>query len=509
MLVACASPLQEIFQNTARLALKRDPMSKTQYNVDLCIIGAGAAGLSTAYGASHLGRSVVLFEAEEMGGDCLNYGCVPSKALISAAKYAHAQGAGAKLGVKPAKAKVDFPAVKAHIQGVIDTIAPVDSVERYEGFGVTVIKERARFKDKRTVESDSAQVQAKRFIIATGSRASAPPIPGLADTPFHTNETIFQVDEQPEHLLIIGAGPIGLELGQSFKRLGSDVTIVDIAAPLGRSEPEHAKALVLALEAEGVVFRAPVKTEKISGKKGAITIHLDGGEKLKGTHLLVAAGRAPAVMDLNLEAAGVKFDRRGIETDDCLRTSNKKIFALGDTAKTPEGYPRGGLTHAAGFHAGAIIKAFYYSPPGIGRLTGKVNTDRMPAAIYTAPELASIGMTEAQAREAGHKVKALTFEFEENDRAIAERNREGEVKIIATTKGKILGASIIGEGAGDLIQMISVCMTNKVKVSGLAQIISPYPTRGEAVKRAASSFYTETIFNSKFQKLAGLWTKFH
>ena len=484
-------------------------MSKTQYDVDLCIIGAGAGGLSIAYGASHLGRSVVMFEAEEMGGDCLNHGCVPSKALISAAKYAHAQGAGAKFGVKPAKAKVDFETVKSHIKGVIDTIAPVDSQERYEGFGVTVIREFARFKDAKTVESDTTEVRAKRFIVATGSRASAPPIPGLADVPYLTNETIFSMDEQPEHLLVIGAGPIGLELGQSFRRLGSQVTIVDIAAPLGRSEPEHAKALVHALESEGVVFRAPVKTEKISGKAGDITIHLEGGEKLKGTHLLVAAGRAPAVMNLNLDAAGVKHDRRGIETDDCLRTSNKKVFAVGDTAKTPEGFPRGGLTHAAGYHAKVIVGAFYYMPPIINRIMGKANTDQMPAAIYTAPELASIGLTEAQARDAGHNVKVLKFEFEENDRAIAERNREGEVKIIATTKGKILGASIIGESAGDLLQIISLALANKIKVGGLTKYISPYPTRAEAVKRAASSFYTETIFGPKFQKLSGFWTKFH
>jgi len=484
-------------------------MSKKQYDVDLCIIGAGAGGLSIAYGATHLGRSVVLFEAEEMGGDCLNYGCVPSKALISAAKYAHAQGAGAKMGIKPSKAKVDFPAVKSHIQGVIDTIAPVDSQERYEGFGATVIRERARFKDAKTVESETTEVRAKRFIVATGSRASAPPIPGLADVPYLTNETVFQIEEQPEHLLIIGAGPIGLELGQSFRRLGSDVTIVDIAPPLGRNEPEHAQALVQALEEEGVVFRAPVKTEKISGKKGAITIHLEGGEKIKGTHILVAAGRAPAVMDLNLDAAGVKFDRRGIETDDCLRTSNKKVFAVGDTAKTPEGIPRGGLTHAAGYHAKVIVGAFYYIPPGLNRFMGKANTKQMPAAIYTAPELANIGLTEAKAIEAGYNVKVLKFEFEENDRAIAERNRGGEVKIVATNKGKILGASIIGEGAGDMLQIISVAMANKIKVGGLTKIISPYPTRSEAVKRAASSFYTDTIFSSKFQKLSGFWTKFH
>lgn len=484
-------------------------MSKTQYDVDICIIGAGSGGLSVAYGASHLGRSVVLFEAEEMGGDCLNHGCVPSKAIISAAKYAHAQGAGAEFGVAPAKAKVDFEQVKAHIQGVIATIAPVDSVERYEGFGVKVIKERARFKDKNTVESETAIVRAKRFIVATGSRASAPPIPGLADVPYLTNETIFSMDQQPDHLLIIGAGPIGLELGQSFRRFGSKVTIVDIASPLGRSEPEHAKALVHALEQEGVVFKAPVKTEKITHTKTGVTIHLEGGEKIKGSHLLVAAGRAPVVANLNLDAAGVTYDRRGIETDDCLRSSNKKIYAVGDVAKDQKGYPRGGLTHAAGYHAGIIIKSFYFLPPLINRWKGKATTNRMPAAIYTAPELASIGLTEAQAREQGYNVRPLTFEFEENDRAIAERDREGEVKIIATNKGKILGASIVGEGAGDLIQMISVAMTNNVKVSGLAQIISPYPTRGEAVKRAASSFYTDTIFSDKTRKLAGLWTKFH
>ncbi len=484
-------------------------MTKTHYDVDICIIGAGAGGLSIASGAAQLGRSVVLFEAEDMGGDCLNYGCVPSKALISAAKHAHAFSDGAPFGVKPAKAAIDFDKVKAHVQGVIDHIAPVDSQERFEGMGVTVLRERARFKDKRTVESDSHKVRAKRIIVATGSRASAPPIPGLDKVPYLTNETVFSMDKLPSHLLIIGAGPIGLELGQSFRRLGSDVTIVDIAPPLGRSEPEHAEALTKALEAEGVKFYAPVKTDKITHTKTSVTIHLDGGEKLKGSHLLVAAGRGAVVEGLNLEAAGVKYSRRGIDTDDCLRSSNKRVFAVGDVATDHDGRPRGGLTHAAGFHAGAIIKSFYFLPPLINRWKGKATTDRMPAAIYTAPELASIGLTEAQAREKGHNVKILKFEFEENDRAIAERDMEGEVKIVATNKGKILGASIIGEGAGDLIQMISVAMAGGMKISGLAQIISPYPTRGEAVKRAASSFYTETIFSPKTRKLAGLMTKFH
>ncbi|MGJ8564331.1 MAG: dihydrolipoyl dehydrogenase family protein [Alphaproteobacteria bacterium] len=477
-------------------------MTKTHYDVDLCIIGAGSGGLSIAAGAAQLGRSVVLYEAEEMGGDCLNHGCVPSKALIAAGKHAHALTTGPDFGVAKAKPKVNFKTVKAHVQGVIDHIAPVDSQERFEGLGCIVIRERARFKDNRTVESDTTEVRAKRIIIATGSRASAPPIPGLDKTPYLTNESIFSVDTQPEHLLIIGAGPIGLELGQAFARLGSKVEIIDIAAPLGQNEPEHAEVLVKALEAEGVVFHTPAKTKLIRKTETGVAIDLEDGSSLTGSHLLVAAGRKPVVDGLDLEKAGIDYDRKGVTTDDRLRTSNKRVFAVGDVSG------RGGLTHAAGYHAGIIIKAFYFLPPIIDRIMGKATTDRMPAAIYSEPELASIGMTEAQAKEAGHKVKALTWDFEENDRAIAERSDLGGVKIVATTKGKILGASIVGEGAGDLIQMMSVAMTNGVKISGLAQIIAPYPTRGEAVKRAASSFYTETIFGPTAKKVAGLFTKF-
>ncbi len=478
-------------------------MSKTQYNVDLCIIGAGSGGLSIAAGAAMLGRSVVLYEADEMGGDCLNYGCVPSKALIAAGKHAHALTDGERFGVKPVKPKVNFDTVKAHIQGVIDTIAPVDSQERFEGLGCIVIRERARFKDARTVVSDTTEVKAKRVIIATGSRASAPPIPGLSDTPYLTNENIFSVASQPEHLLIIGAGPIGLELGQSFARLGSKVEIIDIAPPLARSEPEHAKILVEQLKTEGVIFHAPVNTKEIRKSDAGVEIELEDGTVLTGSHLLVAAGRRPVMDGLNLEAAGIEYDRRGIKTDDTLRTTNKKVFAVGDVSG------RGGLTHAAGYHASVIIKAFYFLPPPLSRIMGKATTDRMPAAIYTAPELASIGMTEAEAKEKGLNVKTVRWQFEENDRAIAERDNHGEVKIVATNKGKILGASIVGEGAGDLIQMISVAMANKVKLSGLAQIISPYPTRGEAVKRAASSFYTDAVFSPKAQKLSGFLSRFH
>ncbi len=479
-------------------------MSKTSYDVDICIIGAGSAGLSVASGAAQLGRSVVLFEAEDMGGDCLNSGCVPSKALIAAGKHAHAFSSGEAFGVKPTKPTVNFETVKAHIKGIIDHIAPVDSQERFEGLGCTVIREFAKFKDENTVESETTEVKAKRFVIATGSRASAPPIPGLSETPYLTNENIFTIDTQPKHLLVIGAGPIGIELGQAFARLGTKVEIVDIAPPLGRSEPEHAKVLVEALEAEGITFHAPVKTKKIRKTKTGVAIDLEDGTILTGSHLLVAAGRAPSIGGLDLEKAGITFDRRGIDVTNSLRTTNKRVYAAGDVAKG-----MGGLTHAAGFHAGQLIRNFYFSPPFMGDRLGKANTVRMPAAIYAEPELASIGMTEAQAKEAGHNVRCVTWDFEENDRAIAERENHGGVKIVATTKGKILGGSIVGDGAGEIIHLLSVAMTNNIKISGLAQIISPYPTRSEAVKRAASSWYTETLFSERTRKLAGFLTKFH
>jgi pyruvate/2-oxoglutarate dehydrogenase complex dihydrolipoamide dehydrogenase (E3) component len=455
---------------------KERKIMKTVYDVDLCIIGAGSGGLSVAAGAAQLGRSVVLFEAEDMGGDCLNSGCVPSKALIAAGKQAHALKTGKPFGIAPAELNVSFASVKKHVQGVIDHIAPVDSQERFEGLGCTVIREYASFKDANTVESKTTEVRAKRFVVATGSRASAPPIPGLSETPYLTNETIFTVAKQPKHLLIIGAGPIGIELGQAFSRLGTKVEIVDISKPLGRSEPEHADILVKALESEGVKFHAPVKTKLIRKTKTGVAIDFEDGTTLTG----------------------------GIDTDDNLRSSNPKVYAVGDVAAG-----KGGLTHAAGYHAGQIIKAFYFLPPVLNKFMAKAKTDIMPAAIYSEPELANIGLSAAEAREKGYDIRELTAGFDHNDRAIAERSDEGGVKIIATTKGKILGASIVGEGAGDLIQMISVAMKGGVKISGLAQIISPYPTRGEAVKRAAGSFYTDAVFSPKSRKLAAFNTRFH
>lgn len=481
-------------------------MAKTTHTVDLCIIGAGSGGLSIAAGAAQLGRSVVLFERGEMGGDCLNSGCVPSKAMIAAGKHAQAFRTGAPFGVKTAEPDVDFKAMQKHIQDVIATIAPVDSQERFEGFGCTVIRESAGFTGPNQVESDSHIVKAKRYIIATGSIAGAPPIPGLSDVKYLTNETIFELKKQPKTLMIIGAGPIGLELGQAMQRMGTQVHIIDIAAPLGRNEPEHADVLVKALESEGVVFHTPARTKKISQKASKITIEFEDRDSLVGDALLVAAGRRPVTDGLGLESAGIAVHKRGhIETDDCLRTSNKRVYAVGDVSG------RGGLTHAAGYHAAIIIKAFYFLPPGIARWKGKATTGRMPAAIYSQPELANIGMTEAAAIKKLGKdnVRCVTWDYEENDRAIAERHTHGGVKLVATKRGKLLGASIVGPNAGELIHVVSLAMTNGIKISGLTGMISPYPTRGEAIKRAASSWYTEALFGPKGHFMAKLMSRFH
>ena len=480
--------------------------TKTEYDVDLCIIGAGSAGLSMAAGAAMLDRNVLLFEGAEMGGDCLNHGCVPSKAILKAGKIAQAHRSGEGFGIKPQDPIVDWEAVKAHISGVIATIAPHDSVERFEGLGATVITEYAKFVDENTVESDTTRVRAKRFVISVGSRASAPPIPGLDTIDYATNENIFSLETFPDHLIVFGAGPIGLEMGQTFRRLGAEVTILDIAKPLGRNEPEHAQVLVDALTEEGITFRVPAMTKEIRKTKSGVEVELDDGTVIKGSHVLVAAGRAPAVQGLNLESAGIKYDKRGIDVDDNLRTSNKKVYAAGDVAKG-----MGGLTHIAGFHAGQLFKNFFLLPQALNKGFSTAKTNRMPAAVYTEPELASIGLSEAEAREKfGDAIQVATFDFAGNDRGIAERSTKGGVKVIVGKKGVILGGSIVGAHAGEMIHMLSVAMTGKMKASSLAQIISPYPTRSEAVKRACSSLFTESLFgqDSKVRKTAAFWAKF-
>ena len=464
---------------------------------DIAVIGAGSGGLSVASGAAQLGLKVVLFEAGEMGGDCLNTGCVPSKALLAAAKSVHQMKTANKYGIKVGEPEISWDDVKAHIHGVIETIAPVDSQERFEGMGVRVIREMASFDSKTVVASNSVEVHARRIVVASGSVPVVPPIPGLSERPFITNETLFDLPEFPEHLLVLGAGPIGLEMALAFHRLGAKVTVLEMNKPLMRSDPEHAHIAVESLRAEGVEILDEHKVIEVGGSAGALWVKSESAEGLKtveGSHLLVAVGRMPALDALKLDVGGVDYDRQGIKTKPNLRSvSNPKVWAIGDIAG------RGQFTHLAGWHASVFVQAALMKVPA------KAVSEQIPAVTYIDPELAQIGLTEPEARQRyGDAVKVSAFEVHENDRAIAERKTTGSVRIVIGKGDKILGASILGEGAGDILQILSLAMANKLKMRDLTKYISPYPTRAEIVKRAASLYFQPTVFGPMMRKLVSI-----
>ena len=470
----------------------------TRLTPDLAVIGAGSGGLSVAAGAAQLGLDVVLFEAGEMGGDCLNSGCVPSKALLAAAKHAAAMRKADAFGLNAVEPAVDWPAVKAHIRAVIDTIAPIDSQERFEGLGCTVIRQFARFADRRTLVSAGYEVRPRRIVVATGSRPFIPPIPGLDTVEYLTNETIFEVDPFPEHLIVLGGGPIGVELGQAFRRLGATVTLVEAQSVLGRADRDHAGVVLEALRAEGVEVLEGWKAVSAAGAPGQAVLTVEGPDgasrRIEGSHLLVAVGRKPALDGLDLAAGGVAHGRQGIETKPNLRsTSNGRVWAVGDVAG------RGQFTHLAGQHASVFVRNALFKTPF------RADAKPVPAVTYCSPELAQIGLTEAEAKAAhGDAVTVTHWDFAENDRAQAERTTTGGGKLIVGKGGRLLGASLVGEGAGEAIQLIGLAMSNGLKVQALTGFISPYPTRGEIAKRLAGAYYTPTLFSDRTRRLVGL-----
>ncbi len=466
---------------------------------DLCIIGAGSGGLSVAAGAAQLGKKVVLLEKGEMGGDCLNYGCVPSKALLTAGAAAANIRSASKYGVSAGEPEIDYAAAMDHVRKAIDTIAPHDSQERFEELGCTVIREHGRFTGPRQVTAGDTVIDAKFIIVATGSSPFVPPIPGLDDVPYLTNEQLFENRTKPGHLLVVGGGPIGIEMAQAHRRLGCDVTVIE-AAPsiMGKDDPEMVDVVRKALTEEGVNILEGSKAISIhTDSNGAITIDLEGGSQpsVTGTHLLMAVGRKPNIDNLDLEKAGVDHSRRGIDVNDYLQTSNSRVYAIGDVA--------GGLqfTHVAGYHAGLIIRNLLFKLSKGKNLANEIS----PWVTYSDPELAQIGLTEKIAREKyGDTITVKSWEFGENDRAIAEGSTNGKIKVISNKKGKILGASIVGKNAGDLIQPWAFAVANNQKVKAFTNYIAPYPTRGESSKRVASSFFTDQLFSSKTKSLIKL-----
>ncbi|MCX7295720.1 MAG: FAD-dependent oxidoreductase [Hyphomicrobiales bacterium] len=453
---------------------------------DICVIGGGSGGLSVAAAAAAFGVPVVLVENHKMGGDCLNTGCVPSKALLAAAKRVHTMKSSAPFGVSAASVAVDFAKVRAHVQSAIAAIAPIDSAERFTGLGVRVIKGHAAFKDKRTVAvADKFEISARRFVIAAGSTPAVPPIPGLDQGPYLTNDSIFDLDALPAHLIVIGGGPIGVELAQAFRRLGSAVTVCEAARPLAKDDPECATIVLDQLERDGVVLRSPVNVMSVAHGAGKVTLTLDGAngeEKIDGTHLLVAAGRKPTVDGLGLEAAGIRYEKFGIIVDKKLKTSNRRVYAIGDCAAGQLQF-----THAANYHAGLVIRNALF------RLPVKVNNDVIPWVTYTEPELAQTGLSEAEARKRGTKIRVLRWPYHDNDRAQAERTTHGHIKVVTTAKGAILGVTIVGAQAGDLIATWTLAIAQKLNIRAMTSIVLPYPTLSEIGKRAAIDYFTPSL----------------
>jgi pyruvate/2-oxoglutarate dehydrogenase complex dihydrolipoamide dehydrogenase (E3) component len=460
---------------------------------DLAVIGAGSGGLSIAAGAAQLGLKVVLFESGEMGGDCLNYGCVPSKALIAAAHAAHDARMSSGLGVTAASVAVDFPRVMAHVRAAIAAIAPNDSQDRFEGLGVQVVREKASFLDRRTVGSASVRVQARTIVIATGSRATIPPIPGLAETPYLTNESIFDLDELPRKLVVLGGGPIGVELGQAFRRLGSEVVIIEGDRLLNRESREAADAVADQLAREGIRLLQGHMAIRVEPGPAVVVQGPRGERSIDGSHLLVAVGRTASIAALDLQRGGVAYTAEGVTTDAALRATNRRVYAVGDAAG------RGQFTHLAGAQAALVVRRAIFGLP--------VNADRLvvPRVTYCDPEVASIGLTEAEARKTyGDQVRVEHAQFTENDRAIAEGDTRGFGVLVTTKAGKILGVTLVGGGTGDQIQLWSLAMSAGLKLSKLTEMIAPYPTRGEISKRLAGQWFKPALFSGRTRAIVGV-----
>jgi pyruvate/2-oxoglutarate dehydrogenase complex dihydrolipoamide dehydrogenase (E3) component len=465
---------------------------------DICVIGAGTGGLVVAAGASQLGAKTVLIESHRMGGDCLNTGCVPSKALLAAAHAATDYRRAAAFGLAQDAPRVDFAKVQAHVRGVIAAIAPNDSEERFTGLGVTVLRKPGRFTGPGEVSVGETRIRARRFVVATGSMAFVPPVPGLGDLPYLTNETIFDIDRLPAHLLVMGGGPIGCELAQAFRRLGAQVSVVEMLEIMPKDDPELVAVVRQSLLDDGIALfeRHKVVGASKSGANLALEIEKDGmRRRLEGSHLLVAAGRRPQVADLGLDSAGIAHSDKGIQVDARLRTTNRRAYAVGDVVGGPQ------FTHLAAYHAGIVIRNALF------RLPARVDLSALPWVTFTDPELAHVGLSEVAARAQG-PIRLLRWPLAENDRAQAEHLHRGFIKIVTNMRGRILGADIVGPSAGEMIHFWTLAVSQKLKIGAVAGMIAPYPTLAEIGKRAAGNYYLPKLFSERTKRLVRFLAQF-
>lgn len=460
---------------------------KNLLNVDIGVIGAGVGGLTIASGAAQMGASVALIEMGKMGGDCLNYGCVPSKSLLAAAKTAHRIRQSQLFGIQTTEPEINFANVMSHVHGVINKIATHDSVERFEKLGVTVIQSPGYFHDSRTVAAGAWLIKAKRFVIATGSSPVIPPIPGIDNVSLHTNESIFNLNEKPSHLIIIGGGPIGCELAQAFILLGVKVTVLEVFKILPHDEQDLVAILRNQFVQQGLNLYEDTKILEVKQSDEGVSILIENNRQqqtsIRGSHLLVAAGRHPNISNLNLKAANIQYSTKGIQVNSRLRTSNPYVYAIGDAIGSYQ------FTHVANYHAGIVLRNILF------RLPAKVNYNAVPWVTYTYPELAHVGLTSKEAfKQEGSSIKITTVDFTENDRAQAEHETVGKIKIITDKRSKVLGVTILGSQAGELITPWIYMVKNKKSIRLMTDIIMPYPTLSEMNKRVASEYYAPILF---------------
>ena len=453
---------------------------------DIVVIGAGAAGLVTAAGSAGIGARVALVERARMGGECLWNGCVPSKALLSCAKRAASARDAGRAGVD-AEVQVDFDRVVRWVRDAQTRIAPNDSAERFRSLGVEVVSGSAQFIGDREVSVDGRVLTAKRVVVATGSRPAIPPVRGLESVPYLTNESIFDLSGLPAHLMVLGGGPIGVELAQAFTRLGSRVTLLE-AAPtlLAGEEPELAALLATRLCTEGVTLQlGSTVTEARRTPSGvAVTYEVPGGTtSIEGSHLLVATGREPRTDTVDLPRSGIDVTPKGVVVDRHLRTSALGVWACGDVVG---GSPR--FTHVADYQARLVVRNAFFP------LQAAADYTAIPWVTYTDPELAHLGLTERQARtQHGDDVRVFARHFAHVDRAITEGATAGMVKLVSRRNGTLLGAHILGAGAGDLIGIAALAMKERLGVGALASLVQPYPTMADAIRQAAEG-YTKARF---------------
>lgn len=459
-------------------------MAKTEF--DICVIGGGAAGLVVAAGGASLGAKVALVEKHKMGGDCLHYGCVPSKTLLQSAKVAQLMRDAGHYAVPAAQPDTRLADVMERVAGVIKQIEPHDSPERFRELGVDVILGDGHFTDPHSFSVDGRVITAKHFVIATGSRAAVPRIEGIEDVPYLTNEQVFDLREPVESMIVLGGGPIGIEMAQAFGRLGSQVSVVQRGPQiLSKEDPDMAEIVAERLKKEGIALLTDHTPSMVEHRDGRFFLSLEDGQgnsqTITASHLLVAAGRRPNIEGLGLDKAGVDTDKGRIQVDARLRTSNKRIFAAGDVVGSYQ------FTHMAEHHAGVVLRN------AIFRLPAKVEQKVIPWATFSEPELARVGLSETEAKQQAVQHRVYSFPFQDMDRAKADGSTEGFAKIITTPKGKLLGAAIVGPHAGELIHEYVLAIAKGMKAAELSNIIHIYPTLAQINRRVADARMKEGL----------------